>query len=320
EMVPTSVAGSRFSAASSTYVQKFHVFKSRLRKIGCCRKVHFQSSRYVVPTGRVVVPAGRYIVPAGKVILIVSTGRLSLVPTGRVLSPGKRRPYDHDGFELVEEEYLLGNGVRLFLGVRSLVVIADLFGDGERIHKEKLDGVTSKVLHGVKFEVEPLGDHTFEVEPQGNVEALLDKAKENYFGMECQRSSDNTLRLLQSGFYNEKFGTDFVGRHSYCSLRVVYLKDSDVVKDGSGHSGISVGSHDIIGEAKFQHVGDFSATGAGYMTLIEAVKEAIWLNGFSIESGAKLRSVAGIVTGALTKAVPGLRFQHWYEFLSIGIG
>ncbi|GJY75222.1 hypothetical protein Tco_0480338 [Tanacetum coccineum] len=42
------------------------------------------SRRYVVPTGRVVVPAGRYIVPAGKVILIVSTGRLSLVPTGRV--------------------------------------------------------------------------------------------------------------------------------------------------------------------------------------------------------------------------------------------
>ncbi|GKA94240.1 hypothetical protein Tco_0816226 [Tanacetum coccineum] len=45
--------------------------------------------KYVVPTGRVVVPAGRYIVPAGKVILIVSTGRLSLVPTGRVLSPGR---------------------------------------------------------------------------------------------------------------------------------------------------------------------------------------------------------------------------------------
>ncbi|GJR14465.1 reverse transcriptase domain-containing protein [Tanacetum coccineum] len=62
EVVPKSVAGSRFPAASSTYV---------------------------VPTGRVVVPAGRYIVPAGKVILIVSTGRLSLVPTGRVLSPVK---------------------------------------------------------------------------------------------------------------------------------------------------------------------------------------------------------------------------------------
>ncbi|GJW15455.1 hypothetical protein Tco_0019588 [Tanacetum coccineum] len=50
--------------------------------------------RYVVPTGRVVVPAGRYIVPAGKVILIVSTGRLSLVPTGRVLSPGSDNDSD----------------------------------------------------------------------------------------------------------------------------------------------------------------------------------------------------------------------------------
>ncbi|GJT90574.1 putative reverse transcriptase domain-containing protein [Tanacetum coccineum] len=36
---------------------------------------------YVVPTGRVVVPTGRYVVPAGKVIIIVSTGRPSLVPT-----------------------------------------------------------------------------------------------------------------------------------------------------------------------------------------------------------------------------------------------
>ncbi|GKD07015.1 hypothetical protein Tco_1186700, partial [Tanacetum coccineum] len=44
---------------------------------------------YVVPTGRVVVPTGRYVVPAGKVIIIVSPGRLSLVPTGRVLSPGR---------------------------------------------------------------------------------------------------------------------------------------------------------------------------------------------------------------------------------------
>ncbi|GJX76187.1 hypothetical protein Tco_0322998 [Tanacetum coccineum] len=42
-----------------------------------------------VPTGRVVVPTSRYVVPAGKVIIIVSHGRLSLVPTGRVLSPGR---------------------------------------------------------------------------------------------------------------------------------------------------------------------------------------------------------------------------------------
>ncbi|GJV76750.1 hypothetical protein Tco_1508334 [Tanacetum coccineum] len=43
-----------------------------------------------VPTGRVVVPTGRYVVPAGKVIIIVSLGRLSLVPTSReYLVPGE---------------------------------------------------------------------------------------------------------------------------------------------------------------------------------------------------------------------------------------
>ncbi|GJV60716.1 hypothetical protein Tco_1466816, partial [Tanacetum coccineum] len=41
-----------------------------------------RAKRYVVPTGRVVVPTSRYVVPTGKVIIIVSTGRLSLVPTG----------------------------------------------------------------------------------------------------------------------------------------------------------------------------------------------------------------------------------------------
>ncbi|GJX29404.1 hypothetical protein Tco_0237483 [Tanacetum coccineum] len=53
-------------------------------------KFIFQSSRYVVPTGRVVVPTGQVWYPAGKVInhsLVLV--RLSLVPTGRVLSPGR---------------------------------------------------------------------------------------------------------------------------------------------------------------------------------------------------------------------------------------
>nr|GEW33326.1 ribonuclease H-like domain-containing protein [Tanacetum cinerariifolium] len=61
--------------------------------------VKTQSSRYVIPTGRVIVPTGRYVVPAGKVI-IVSSGRLSLIPTGRVLSPGSNTktgvPYTED--------------------------------------------------------------------------------------------------------------------------------------------------------------------------------------------------------------------------------
>ncbi|GJZ74972.1 putative ribonuclease H-like domain-containing protein [Tanacetum coccineum] len=54
KVVPKSVAGSSFPAASSTYV---------------------------VSISRVVVPTGRYVVPAGKVIIIVSPIRLNLVPT-----------------------------------------------------------------------------------------------------------------------------------------------------------------------------------------------------------------------------------------------
>ncbi|GKC26921.1 hypothetical protein Tco_1034215, partial [Tanacetum coccineum] len=53
---------------------------------------------YVVPTGRVVVPTGRYVVLAGKVIIIVSPGRLNLVPTGRIFSPGKWDPTPTDSF------------------------------------------------------------------------------------------------------------------------------------------------------------------------------------------------------------------------------
>ncbi|GJW66213.1 ribonuclease H-like domain-containing protein [Tanacetum coccineum] len=52
------------------------------------------TSRYVVPTGRIVVPTGMYVVPAGKVIIIVSPGRLNLVPTGRILSPGSDNDSD----------------------------------------------------------------------------------------------------------------------------------------------------------------------------------------------------------------------------------
>nr|GEW77824.1 hypothetical protein [Tanacetum cinerariifolium] len=50
-------------------------------------------TEYVVPTGRVVVPTGRYVVPAGNII-VVSASRLSVIPTGRVLSPGSDNESD----------------------------------------------------------------------------------------------------------------------------------------------------------------------------------------------------------------------------------
>ncbi|GKF16665.1 hypothetical protein Tco_0061583, partial [Tanacetum coccineum] len=47
------------------------------------QRCNYKARAYVAPTGSIVVPTNRYVVPAGKVIIIVSPGRLSLVPTGR---------------------------------------------------------------------------------------------------------------------------------------------------------------------------------------------------------------------------------------------
>ncbi|GKB72665.1 reverse transcriptase domain-containing protein [Tanacetum coccineum] len=69
------------------FMDDFSVFGNSFKN--CLSRVDKMLQRYVVSTGRVVVPTGRYVVPAGKVIIIVSLGRLSLVLTGRVLSPGR---------------------------------------------------------------------------------------------------------------------------------------------------------------------------------------------------------------------------------------
>ncbi|GJX33274.1 hypothetical protein Tco_0243129 [Tanacetum coccineum] len=87
EVVLKSVASSRFPEADMCRIFKYSSQASS--RLDVAAKFIFQSSRYVVPTGRVVVPTGRYVVPAGKVIIIISPGRLSLVPTSRVFSHGR---------------------------------------------------------------------------------------------------------------------------------------------------------------------------------------------------------------------------------------
>ncbi|PWA45164.1 subtilisin-like protease SBT1.8 [Artemisia annua] len=54
-------------------------------------------------------------------------------------------------------------------------------------------------------------------------------------------------------------------------------------------------------EAMMLHMMALSTTVAAYMTLTKAAKEAIWLKGLSIESGAKLMLVAVIATSTLEK-------------------
>ena len=71
-------------------------------------------------------------------------------------------------------------------------------------------------------------------------------------------------------------------------------------------------------EAMLWHMMTLLTTEAEYMTLAGELKENTWLKGLSTELGFEL--VAGIATGALTKAVPGPRFQHWLKLLHIGEG
>nr|GEY13719.1 retrovirus-related Pol polyprotein from transposon TNT 1-94 [Tanacetum cinerariifolium] len=279
-----------------------------------------------------------------------------------------------------------------------------------------------QVLHRFEFEVKPLGDHTFEVEPQENIDqgaglqkvqtkylidyqlahdreqhlacelfgykensneaafvvaavekiyanesltfnnivsceatkGLLDKAKENVLGMEIVRDqSDNTLRVTQSRFYNEKLvfvDFDYAMGRSITRYEFMILGCAGSLK------------------ANLQHMEALSTTEAEYMALTEAVKEAIWLKGLLEELGVKLnrmtvncdnqgaihlswnyvfhemtkhinvhyhfirevleaKTVEVLKVGtehnaadALTKVVPRHKLQHCLELLSVGIG
>nr|GEV71700.1 hypothetical protein [Tanacetum cinerariifolium] len=90
-VVSKSVAGLRFAEDSSmllTFGIQCCWFEFQYADAAFSRDIPL--NMYVVHTGRVVVPTIRYVVPASNV-LTVSTGRLSLIPTGRVLSPGRIR-------------------------------------------------------------------------------------------------------------------------------------------------------------------------------------------------------------------------------------
>ncbi|GKA57785.1 hypothetical protein Tco_0756973 [Tanacetum coccineum] len=107
---------------------------------------------------------------------------------------------------------------------------------------------------------------------------LLDKAKGNVLGMKSVRDHNgNTLR-----------------------------GDCDVEKNGKWSCIYAVGSQEYLMVCTRLDIA--SADVAAYITLTEAVKEAIWLKGLIIESGFVLKIVAGIATGALSKGIPSSRF------------
>ncbi|GKA20693.1 hypothetical protein Tco_0700682 [Tanacetum coccineum] len=136
---------------------------------------------------------------------------------------------------------------------------------------------------------------------------LLDKEKGNVLGMEIFRDqSGSTLRVSQSRFYNEKLIKTLLEGHSILSL--------EGVSWGLHESGHSIGR---CGKAYVQHMEALLITKEACMILTEATKEAIWLKGLAIELGFELKIVAGIATGALSKAIPGLRFHHRLDSKSV---
>ncbi|GKE39911.1 hypothetical protein Tco_1463316 [Tanacetum coccineum] len=151
--------------------------------------------------------------------------------------------------------------------------------------------------------------------------------------------SGNTLRVSQSMFYKGKLVQTLLEEHSIPSLEGSLSGDCDVEKNDKWSciyavrsqkyqmvctrpdiASAYVGMLDGFDHGLQTNVQALSTTEATFMTLTEAAKEAIWLKGLAIESGFELKMVASIATGALSKAIPSLRFQHWLKLLRIGEG
>ncbi|GJZ53142.1 hypothetical protein Tco_0608027 [Tanacetum coccineum] len=124
-------------------------------------------------------------------------------------------------------------------------------------------------------------------------------AKENVLGMEIVRDqSGTTLRVSQFRFTTKGWYILCWRDTLYCHWRVVY-------------QGTVMWKRMILATSwEDRSLSWVDQSQAVYMTLTEAAKEAIWLKGLAIESGFELKIVAGIATGALSKAIPGSRFQH----------
>ncbi|GJS58669.1 zinc finger, CCHC-type containing protein [Tanacetum coccineum] len=153
---------------------------------------------------------------------------------------------------------------------------------------------------------------------------LLDKAKGNVLGMEIVRDqSGNTLRVSQSRFYNGKLVQTLLEGHSILSLEGSLSGDCDVEKNGKWSCIYAVGSQEYqmvctrldIASAD---VGMLDKFDRGLQTDVQvfvdfgyAMGRLITVMGRSITMYRfELRSVVGIATSSLLKAVPNLRFQH----------
>ncbi|GJU28655.1 hypothetical protein Tco_1167276 [Tanacetum coccineum] len=156
----------------------------------------------------------------------------------------------------------------------------------------------------------------------------------------CKKCSDDSDGYYWESIHNEKLVQTLLKGHSILLLEGSLSEDvenngkwSCIYAVGSQEyqmvcTRLDIASADVGMLDKFdrglqidvQVFVDFDYAMVAYMILTEAAKEATWLKRLAIESGFELKIVAGIAIGALSKAIPSLRFQHRLNLLSIGIG
>ncbi|GKB29214.1 hypothetical protein Tco_0868615 [Tanacetum coccineum] len=305
-----------------------------------------------------------------------------------LLNKGTRSPSSPIGFKTPRDMLgFFGWLASKRQGMLELVVLYRNMGFNESGEYKKTfigSGVGTssvQVLQGVEFEVEPQDDHTFEVEPHGNVDHVVGSqevqtqdliyyhpvrdreqhlawelfsykednneatfavaAVENIYAHESL-TFNNTVASMVARNAVTTFMAITESIHQAEILAIKGLLDKakgnilgmEIVRDQNRRTGF-VDSDYVMGrsitrygfmiqrcagslKAMMLYMMALSPTEAGYMTLTEAAKEAIWLKGLAIESGFELKMVAGIATGALSKAIPSPRFPDcWSIFQQV---
>ncbi|GJV57132.1 hypothetical protein Tco_1458137 [Tanacetum coccineum] len=239
-----------------------------------------------------------------------------------------RSPLSTIGFKTLEDmlEFLVGLVV-LRNGCLNRLRNMSFNESGE--YKKTLIGYgvgtgSVQVLQGVEFEVEPQEAHTFEVEPHGNFDHVPEDSNEAAFAVAAVEKiyAHESLTFNNTVACKQLVTTTMAitrSIHQVLQREVVGSQEYQVVCTRPGIASANVGMPDRFDRGLHICAGICGLTTpwvdrslswvdqsrATYLTLTEAEKEAIWLKGFAIESGFELKIVAGIATGALSKAIPG---------------
>ncbi|GJX75946.1 hypothetical protein Tco_0322757 [Tanacetum coccineum] len=181
-----------------------------------------------------------------------------------------------------------------------------------------------QVLQGDEFEVEPHDGHTLEgatlsmgtiqYREDNNEAAFVVAAVEKIYAHESLTFNNTVASTVARNAVTTSMaitGSLHQG-NSIPTLEGSLSGDCDLEKNGKWSCIYAVGSQEYQMVCTRLDIAsaDVDQSQAAYMTLTEAVKEAIWLKRLTIESGFELKIVAGIATGALSKAIPSPRFQH----------